>query len=134
MEKADDNLFNMIFNAKKLNDEFICDVMAQIAAGLQILHKHQTPHGNLKASNVLVVRQQAKNVYKISDYGNLQQVQSNQQMLYIKAPETLIAGELGCESDMWQLGLLCYQLMTSENLFTGRTEYQVMSAIRAGYD
>ena len=55
-------------------------------------------------------------------------------MLYIKAPETLIAGELGCESDMWQLDLLCYWLMTSENLFTGLIEYQVMSAIHAGYD
>jgi serine/threonine-protein kinase len=115
-------------------------VAKQIALAIEEAHDHGIVHGDLKPSNVM---ETTKNQIKVLDFGlarpfrvsdtaqteSLSEIRGAVGTLSYMAPEVLRGRSADNRSDIWSLGVLLYEMCTRRLPFTGKTTFEVSSAI-----
>lgn len=111
----------------------VVEIMAQACRGLQAAHDHALVHRDVKPSNLFVLRDDS---VKIIDFGVAHAVdlRSRSQgvgkgtLLYM-APEQVQHKPVSAQSDIFSLGVVCYEALTRRQPFRRSTEEDVVRAI-----
>ncbi|MEN6592346.1 MAG: DUF4350 domain-containing protein [Methanobacterium sp.] len=106
------------------------NIIYEVAKGLQYAHNKHIIHGDIKFSNILI----KDNVYKISDWG-LSKFKSDESLSLsgatpsYAAPEQISSdfGKADERTDIYQLGIVFYTLLTGELPFKGEI-FQIYSS------
>jgi serine/threonine-protein kinase len=102
-----------------LQEELAIELSRQMLAAVQYLHDNDLVHDDLHPGNVLI-QQADRPIVKISDFGishELRGAPSIRPELVqhaIMAPELLAAGYTSKQSDLYQLGLVMYWMITGQ--------------------
>ncbi|CCI36453.1 SUMF1/EgtB/PvdO family nonheme iron enzyme [Microcystis aeruginosa] len=116
MELAQGSLENHIAKASLSADE-IKNITAQVAQGLNYLHRQNKVHRDLKPGNILKVNQQ----YKLADFGlirtlnnksHTQTVHNTGTIIYM--PPEAFRGDISSAWDLWSLGIMLIQMTTNQ--------------------
>lgn len=114
-------------------DQTACNMVKQILNGLTILHDRGIIHRDIDPSNIMVTQE---GHLKLIDFGISKKLQQASESVtgtfvakpYYAAPEQ-IRGESskqGPATDIYQMGVLFYQLLTSELPFTG-SDHEILN-------
>ena len=132
----------VVANGPRPLDEAI-DCVSQIADALAHAHDRGIVHRDLKTANIVIGRDRRP---KILDFGvarrlstlDVEQVtQSHDSVdsgaiagtLAYMAPEVLRGDASDARSDIWALGVVFHELLSGRRPFTGRTGFELTSAI-----
>ncbi|REJ48426.1 MAG: serine/threonine protein kinase [Microcystis flos-aquae DF17] len=116
MELAQGSLENHIAKGGLSADE-IKNITAQVAQGLNYLHRQNKVHRDLKPGNILKVNQQ----YKLADFGlirtlnnksHTQTVHNTGTIIYM--PPEAFRGDISSAWDLWSLGIMLIQMTTNQ--------------------
>ena len=89
--------------------------MRQICDGVGYMHSQNIVHLDLKPENILCQSQSSHNI-KLIDFGLARQLNPDTPVRVLFgtpefiAPEIVSYEPIGCASDMWSLGVVCYVL------------------------
>jgi len=109
------------------------DLMILVCQGLEYIHHHGIVHGDMKPENILI---SPSGSVKIADFG-LSQVSSFWQLSRDKlrgtkrymAPEQLTRKKTDVRTDIYSLGVSCYELMTGQSPYSGKTQDEIIKEI-----
>ena len=94
-------------------------------------------HGNLNLTNILVKKDNNRNIYKLHGYGVnqeylniLESFSSYQGRTLYSAPEVLEGGNLDIKSDLWSLGVVIYTLLFGKEPYLGNDNAAVLKNIK----
>ena len=123
MEYADGgDLGSLLEGDKPLPRDRACQVASDIAQGLQYAHSYNIVHGDLKPENVLFMK---TGEAKITDWGLGKFATSTSRgrgyTPGYAAPEQIEKFIIDKRSDVYQLGLLLYEMLTGDNPFAHGT-------------
>ena len=116
MELAQGSLENHIAKGGLSSDE-IKNITAQVAQGLNYLHRQNKVHRDLKPGNILKVNQQ----YKLADFGlirtlnnksHTQTVHNSGTIIYM--PPEAFRGDISSAWDLWSLGIMLIEMTTNQ--------------------
>jgi serine/threonine-protein kinase len=99
--------------------ELAVELMRQLLAATQYLHDNEIVHGDMHAGNVLLTELE-RPVAKLADFGISQELQGkgfarpNVVHHAIMAPEVVASGYTSRQSDLYQLGLLFFWMVTGQ--------------------
>ncbi|HYQ30855.1 MAG TPA: serine/threonine-protein kinase [Polyangiaceae bacterium] len=117
LERCDHSLSDML--SRPFTDRLVVDLSRQILFALQYLSDSEIIHNDLHAGNILV--QQGDHLtLKLSDLGIAQELSGQHAVRpalvqhRIMAPELVAGGYTTKQSDLYQLGLLMYEMHTGE--------------------
>ncbi|MGH3380063.1 MAG: protein kinase domain-containing protein [Actinoallomurus sp.] len=108
----------------------VTEIVAQLAAGLDRLHRAGIVHRDLKPENVLV-RGTTPIRLAIADFGLSRVIEqsvvfaSSSRTLAYAAPESL-SGQVSPARDWWSLGIMVRELLTGRTPFAGMSETAVV--------
>ncbi len=117
LERCDHSLSDMLGRA--FTDRLVVDLSRQILFALQYLSDSEIIHNDLHAGNILV-QQGDELTVKLSDLGVAQELSGRHAVRpevvqhRIMAPELVAGGYSTKQSDLYQLGLLMYEMHTGE--------------------
>jgi eukaryotic-like serine/threonine-protein kinase len=117
LERCDHSLSDML--GRPFTDRLVVDMSRQILFALQYLSDSEIIHNDLHAGNILV-QQGDKLTLKLSDLGIAQELSGQQAVRpalvqhRIMAPELVAGGYSTKQSDLYQLGLLMFEMHTGE--------------------
>ncbi len=123
----------------KLSWKRACRTIAQIAAGLDFLHRHHVVHGNLTPRNILIGREDK--VAHITDVllrqalegtylRKVTQSAKRQAEMMFYGPEQLVGkGACDARTDLYSLGVLFYMMVTGNVPYTGISEEEIFAKI-----
>jgi eukaryotic-like serine/threonine-protein kinase len=113
----------------------------QIASALEAVHSAGMVHHDLKPGNVMIT---AHSAVKLLDFGLVRPAPAGNQegsgffsstasgtLAYV-APELLRTGRSDIRTDMYGLGIVLYEVLTSGRAFLGVTQFELMNNIVAG--
>ena len=94
---------------------FIKHVIFQIISGLNILHRTNLIHNDIKPSNILIT---GTGQTKICDFGSLDK-QSNKRFstIYYSSPDALLQKTTDQKDDMWSIGVIMLELYKNSEQF-----------------
>lgn len=101
-----------------LQEGLVIELARQLLAAVQFLHDNDIVHDDLHPGNVLITSGTDRPVVKISDFGISQAlrgapaVRPNVVHHKIMAPEVVASGYTSKQSDLYQVGLLLYWMLT----------------------
>ena len=116
----------------RLDAERLVGIVSQVCKGLQSAHNRGIVHRDLKPSNIFLLED---DTVILIDFGLVHLV-SNNSVVGIKgtlpymAPEQL-DGKATPQSDIFSVGVVCYEALTGRRPFTGETPPQLMDSIRS---
>lgn len=125
------DLGKLLQNVRVLSPERACRIAFDIARGLQYAHSsHNVIHTDLKPRNILLTNLEEA---KVSDWG-LGKVATSSSGIrgYTEAyaaPEQLAEGKAEEKTDIHQLGVLFYEMLTGRNPFAGGAVYEVREKV-----
>ena len=127
MEYCNFDIKSILESKTKFSFKQVKNIMKQLLLGISVLHDNFIIHRDLKTSNILLNR---KGVLKICDFGMARvfDIKSNimsQEVvtLWYRPPEILLGQKNYTSSvDLWALGCILSELITSEVLFSGKSE------------
>jgi eukaryotic-like serine/threonine-protein kinase len=117
LERCDHSLEDMLTSA--FTDRLVVDVTRQLLFAIQYLGDNQMVHNDLHPGNVLVVQGKSL-IVKVSDLGIAQELYGGMPVKpslvhhRIMAPEVAAGGYSTLQSDLYQLGLVMYQMHAGE--------------------
>jgi serine/threonine-protein kinase len=120
-------------SSHRLTVERVVQIITQTCRGLQAAHDHGLVHRDLKPSNLFVI---ADDSVKIIDFGVAHVVDSRSQTVGMKgtllymAPEQFQNKPVSPQSDIFSLGVVCYEALTRRLPFRGGTPDQVIQAVQ----
>ena len=131
MELCDNNLSQLLIDKKEednsyFNSEEILEIMKQLNNTFKIMIENKIIHRDLKLENILIKKENGKNIIKLTDYGCSKRLKSlsnygNTQgvgtIIYM-APEILKGEEYNCQADLWSIGIIIYRLYFGKSPFT----------------
>jgi eukaryotic-like serine/threonine-protein kinase len=126
-------LEQLIANAStRLTVERVVGIAAQTCRGLQAAHEQGLIHRDLKPSNIFVMDD---DTVKIIDFGVVHlagsdSIQSIKGTFQYMAPEQIEMKPASPASDIFSLGVVCYQALTGRKPFARKTEAETVDAIR----
>lgn len=129
LERCDHSLSDML--GRPFTDRLVVDMSRQILFALQYLSDSEIIHNDLHAGNILV-QQGDQLTLKLSDLGIAQelsgQLSVRPQLVQhrIMAPELVAGGYSTKQSDLYQLGLLMYEMHTGEYPLDTAQSYDAM--------
>ncbi len=123
------------FCVSPFND--ICTILAQICDALEFAHDQDVIHRDLKPGNVMLVDQAGALRIKVLDFG-LAQIQADLQRMTrtgilvgspaYMSPEHCLGSPLTCQSDIYSLGVLAFEIIAGELPFEGDTDIGIVKA------
>lgn len=135
LERCDHSLEAML--GTPLREGLIIELARQLLAAVQFLHDNDVVHDDLHAGNVLITHTEDRPQVKISDFGishelrGLTSVRPNIVHHAIMAPEILSSGYTSRQSDLYQVGLLLYWMVTGEAAIDMRAPYEELVRVVA---
>ncbi|HEX4228801.1 MAG TPA: protein kinase [Bryobacteraceae bacterium] len=119
-------------SSHRLTVERTVEIMTQACRGLQAAHDQGLVHRDLKPSNIFVMDD---DTVKIIDFGvvhlaDTRSVTGIKGTLQYMAPEQLEMKPASPLSDIFSLGVVCYETLTGRKPFSRKTEGEVADAIR----
>jgi serine/threonine-protein kinase len=127
LERCDHPLKIML--GTPMQEGLVLEMSRQLLAAVQFLHDNDVVHDDLHAGNVLITHTDRPTV-KISDFGISHElrgaaaVRPNIVHHAIMAPEILATGYTSRQSDLYQVGLLIYWMLTGEPAMNLDVAYQ----------
>jgi len=127
LERCDHALKAML--GTPMQEGLVIEMTRQLLAAVQFLHDNDVVHDDLHAGNVLITHTDRPTV-KISDFGisnelrGMSAVRPNVVHHAIMAPEILATGYTSRQSDLYQVGLLLYWMVTGEPAIQMEVPYQ----------
>ncbi|UJR33357.1 hypothetical protein I4U23_020805 [Adineta vaga] len=109
-------------------------VTKQVLEAVAFLHDNKIVHLDIKPQNILLMEKWPSTQIKLCDFG-LSRVLTNQRLLEMSgttdflAPEVVNYEPLTCATDMWNIGVLIYVLVTGHTPFGGSTKLDTQSNI-----
>lgn len=124
-ESLGSDLYNgVIRHKKKLSLKEIQTIVKDIAKCLGFLKRYGIIHCDLKPENILIKNELSYNV-KIIDFGSSSFIDGQDydylQTRPYRAPEIVFGCSFDFSSDIWSLGCIIYELVTSSVLFKYKT-------------
>jgi serine/threonine protein kinase len=116
LERCDHPLSAML--GAPLHENLVVELARQILFAVQFLHDNDVVHDDIHAGNVLVTHATDRPVLKLADFGishelrGLPSVRANVVHHAIMAPEIVSSGHASRQSDLYQVGLLLYWMVT----------------------
>ncbi len=109
------------------------DLTLTVCKGLEYIHHHDIVHADMKPENILI---SLDGTVKIADFG-LSKAHSLFQLSRDKlrgtkrymAPEQLTRKKVDARTDIYSLGVTCYELFTGESPYTGKGATEVIREI-----
>lgn len=106
---------------------------AQTLAALQYAHEHGVIHRDIKPANILIA---AGGIAKLTDFGIARDTGAARMTgaglalgtLAYMAPEQIRFAQADARSDLYSLGLTCYEMVTGRRAMEGETEHALMNA------
>ena len=127
------DLAHLIQAEGRLNFERALGFTRQLCAALEAAHREGVIHRDLKPQNILVDHD---DTLYISDFGLAKSLDSEATTMTragqilgtprYMSPEQVEAGEVGQASDLYTLGIILYEIFTSQMPFRGNTAMQLM--------
>jgi serine/threonine-protein kinase len=127
LERCDHPLKAML--GTPMQEGLVIEISRQLLAAVQFLHDNDVVHDDLHGGNVLITHTDRPTV-KISDFGISHElrgataVRPNIVHHAIMAPEILSTGYTSRQSDLYQVGLLIYWMLTGEPAMQMDVPYQ----------
>ena len=116
----------------KLTEQEVLLYMSQLLEGYRQLYNHHIIHRDLKPANILM----KKGELKIADFGfSIKERDSKSTSKYnvgsplYMPPESLRRNEYSYESDIWALGIVCYEMLYCKTPWTAKTEKELVKKI-----
>ncbi len=112
-------LKDIIVNKGAFNNEELLGVAIQIASALEVAHKNNIVHRDIKPQNILVT---VKGEVKVTDFGIARAVNANtvtagnntMGSVHYFSPEQARGGYIDQKSDIYSLGITMYEMATGE--------------------
>jgi calcium-dependent protein kinase len=131
-------LFDEIKRRAHFSEQDAALVMNQLLSAVTYCHERHLVHRDLKPENILLDRSAGKNLsIKIIDFGTAKAFVPDSKMhqllgtpFYI-APEVLM-GDYNEKCDVWSCGVILYILLSGTPPFFGKTDKEVMRAVKKG--
>jgi serine/threonine-protein kinase ULK/ATG1 len=126
------DLYKFIKKHGKLSEEESKKYFLQISKGLHFLYSKNLIHRDLKPHNILIT---SNNILKICDFGFVKE--SNENMLYdtlcgspiYMAPEILKYKKYDSKVDLWSMGIILFEMLTSKPPFIGINHIDLIRVI-----
>lgn len=119
LERCDHSLAEML--GIPMQDGLVIELARQMLAAVQFLHDNDVVHDDLHPGNVLIVDGKDRPIVKISDFGISTELRgmaaTRPHVVHhaIMAPEIIATGYTSKQSDIYQIGLLLYWMLTGES-------------------
>jgi serine/threonine-protein kinase len=119
LEKCDHALEAML--GIPMQEGLVIELARQLLAAVQFLHDNDVVHDDLHPGNVLLVHGDDRPIVKISDFGistelrGMPAIRPNVVHHAIMAPEIIATGYTGKQSDIYQIGLLLFWMLSGES-------------------
>ncbi|OQR97999.1 calcium-dependent protein kinase [Thraustotheca clavata] len=123
---------NQQFTEAKVRKLILCLLRA-----IAYLHSNQITHRDLKLENLLLENENQPTSLKLCDFGLSKFFKKGERMqkslgtIDYVAPEVL-DGDYNEKCDLWSVGVICYELLTSKSPFHGDTTDETMGKIFDG--
>jgi eukaryotic-like serine/threonine-protein kinase len=120
-------------NPQPLPTQRCLDIITQASRGLQAAHDAGLLHRDIKPSNLFVLEDDS---VKLLDFGvahrlDLSRTTGSKGTLLYMSPEQLEMKGLTRSSDVFSLGVVCYEMLTRRQPFLASSEDEVAEAIRS---
>ena len=107
------------------------DIVCQACRGLQAAHEKGLVHRDIKPSNLFVLEDDS---IKIIDFGVAHRIEASRTVgrkgtLLYMSPEQIEMKPVSAVSDIFSLGVVCYEMLTGRRPFERTTENSVADAI-----
>ena len=117
---------------QRLTPGFVVEIMLQVCRGLQAAHERGLIHRDLKPSNIFVLDDDTA---KIIDFGvvhlaDAHSVSGHKGTWQYMAPEVTELHPATPVSDVFSLGVVCYEALTGRRPFARRTALETVEAVR----
>jgi serine/threonine-protein kinase len=119
LERCDTSLRALL--GRPFPDLLLVELCRQLLMTLQYLHDNGVVHSDLHAGNVLISQLDRSPICKLTDFGVAHQLEGNTRWFRpqvanpkILTPELVTAGYTTTQSDLYQFGLLMYQMHTGQ--------------------
>ncbi|AKT39074.1 serine/threonine-protein kinase [Chondromyces crocatus] len=129
LERCDTSLRALLGSA--LQPPLLVELSRQLLMTLQYLHDNGLVHADLHAGNVLISQLDRAPIVKLTDFGVAQQLDANRRWYRpqvanpkILVPELVTAGYTTAQSDLYQLGLLMFQMHTGQSAIDVNVPYE----------
>jgi serine/threonine protein kinase len=115
-----------------LDESLVVELARQILFAVQFLHDHDVVHDDIHAGNVLVTHATDRPVLKLADFGISHElrgrpsVRANVVHHAIMAPEIVSSGHASRQSDLYQVGLLLYWMLTGTSAIDMGAPYEAL--------
>jgi len=118
-------------SSQRLTVERSIDIVCQACRGLQAAHEKGLVHRDIKPSNIFVLEDDS---IKIIDFGVAHRLEASRTVgrkgtLLYMAPEQIEMKPVSAVSDIFSLGVVCYEMLTRRRPFERATENSVADAI-----
>jgi serine/threonine-protein kinase len=133
LERCDTSLRALMYQHGPLSAPMFIEISRQLLLTLQYLHDSGLVHSDLHAGNVLLSQVDRVPIVKLTDFGVAHQLDgahwfrpqvANPKIL---TPELVTAGYTTRQSDLYQLGLLMYQMHTGRSAMDSLSETMDMT-------
>jgi eukaryotic-like serine/threonine-protein kinase len=127
LERCDHPLSAML--GIPMQEGLVIELARQLLAAVQFLHDNDVVHDDLHPGNVLIASGTDRPIVKISDFGistelrGMPAIRPNVVHHAIMAPEIIETGYTGKQSDIYQIGLLLFWMLTGESAVPLQASY-----------
>ncbi len=118
-------------SSNRLTVDRCVEIIAQTCRGLQAAHEQGIIHRDLKPGNIFVMSDDS---VKVIDFGvarmaSMQTTGHQMGTLHYMSPEQIQMKSLSAVSDIFSLGVICYEIFGRRRPFQGNTESELVEAI-----